>query len=119
MNALKAKIKRHEKRKNHIRLSISGTATCPRISVFRSNLHFYGQVIDDENGVTLCSISTVQKEYKGMRNNKENADKLGEALGKKMLEKGITSAVFDRNGYLYHGIVKSFADGIRKAGVNF
>lgn len=119
MNALKSKIKRHEKRKNHIRLSISGTASRPRISVFRSNLHFYAQVIDDENSVTLCSISTVQKEYKGLRNNKENAEKLGEALGKQMLDKKISSAVFDRNGYLYHGIVKAFADGVRKAGVNF
>lgn len=119
MNALEAKIKKHERRKAHIRLSISGTAERPRISVFRSNLHLYGQVIDDQKGVTLCSVSTVQAEYKKYRNRKEDALILGEALGKMMIQKNIKSAVFDRNGYLYHGVVQAFADGVRKAGVNF
>ena len=119
MDALKLKIKRHEKRKRHISLSVSRTATRPRISVFRSNLHLYGQVIDDERGVTLCSVATVQKEFSQYKNNVNDAAILGEELGKKMIEKNIKSAVFDRNGYLYHGVVKSFADGVRKAGVVF
>lgn len=119
MNALQAKIKKHERRKAHIRLSISGTAERPRISVFRSNLHLSGQVINDEKGVTLCSVSTVQSEYKNLKNNTEGAAVLGEALGNKMIAAGVTSAVFDRNGYLYHGVVKAFADGVRKAGVKF
>lgn len=119
MDALQLKIKRHEKRKRHIRLSVSGTALRPRISVFRSNLHLYGQVIDDEKGITLCSVGTVQKEFSGLHNNVKDAAVLGEALGKMMVEKNIKTAVFDRNGYLYHGVVKSFADGVRKAGVVF
>lgn len=119
MNTLEKKINRHERRKAHIRLSISGTAERPRISVFRSNSHLYGQVIDDVKGVTLCSVSNLQSEYKKLKNTTPDAEKLGEALGKKMSDLKIKEAVFDRNGYLYHGIVKSFADGIRKQGVKF
>ena len=89
------------------------------MTVFRSNLHMYVQVIDDESGKTLVSASTVSGELKGVRNNVENGEKLGELAGKLMLEKNINTVVFGRNGYMYHGIVKSIADGARKAGVKF
>ncbi len=89
------------------------------MSVFRSNLHMYVQVIDDVAGKTLVSASSMEKELKGLRNNVEDAAKLGEVVGKRMLEQNIDTVVFDRNGYLYHGIVKSIADGARKAGVKF
>jgi len=89
------------------------------MSVFRSNCHMYVQVIDDIAGTTLIAASTVEGELKGLKNNVEDAGKLGEAIGKRMLEKNIDTCVFDRNGYLFHGIVKGIADGARKAGVRF
>ena len=79
----------------------------------------YVQVIDDTTGKTLVSAGTVEKEFKALRNNCEDAAKLGEAVGKRCLDAGIKTVVFDRNGYLYHGIVKAIADGARKAGVQF
>jgi len=79
----------------------------------------YVQVIDDVAGTTLIAASTVEGELKGLNNNVEDAAKLGEAIGKRMLEKNIDTCVFDRNGYLFHGIVKGIADGARKAGVRF
>lgn len=79
----------------------------------------YVQVIDDASGTTLASASTVEAEFKGMRNSVENGAKIGEAIGKRLLDKNIQTVVFDRNGYLYHGIVKSVADGARKAGLKF
>jgi len=119
MNRIIDKNRKHAKRKLHIRKSISGTASRPRMTVFRSNLHMYVQVIDDEAGKTLISASSLEKELKGLKNNVEDAAKLGEIVGKRLLEKNIDTVVFDRNGYLYHGIVKSIADGARKAGVKF
>ena len=89
------------------------------MSVFRSNSHMYVQVIDDVAGTTLIAASTVEGELKGLKNNVEDAGKLGETIGKRMLEKNIDTCVFDRNGYLFHGIVKGIADGARKAGVRF
>ena len=79
----------------------------------------YVQVIDDTTGTTLVSAGTVEKELAALKNNVEGATKLGEELGKRCLEKGVKTVVFDRNGYLYHGIVKAIADGARKAGVQF
>ena len=79
----------------------------------------YVQVIDDTVGKTIVSASTLEAELKGLRNTVANAEKLGEVCGKRLLEKNIDSVVFDRNGYLYHGIVKGIADGARKAGVKF
>jgi len=79
----------------------------------------YVQVIDDVAGATLVAASTVESELKGLRNTVEDAAKLGDVIGKRMLEKNIDTCVFDRNGYLFHGIVKSIADGARKAGVRF
>ena len=89
------------------------------MTVFRSNYHMYVQVIDDTVGNTIVSASTVEKDLRGMRNTVANAEKLGEIAGKRLLEKNIDTVVFDRNGYLYHGIVKGIADGARKAGLKF
>jgi large subunit ribosomal protein L18 len=119
MNRIIDKNRKHARRKLHIRKSISGTALRPRMTVFRSNLHMYAQVIDDTTGMTLVSAGTVEKELQNLRNTVEDAAKFGEILGQRCLEKGVQTVVFDRNGYLYHGIVKAIADGARKAGVKF
>src|SRR5574344_1608650 len=119
MSRIDDKNRKHAKRKLHIRKSITGTTERPRMTVFRSNLHMYVQVIDDSMGRTLVSASTVEGDLKGVRNNVENAAKLGEIVGKRCLENKGETVVFDRNGYLYHGIVKAIADGARKAGVKF
>ncbi|GHV84278.1 50S ribosomal protein L18 [Spirochaetia bacterium] len=106
-------------RKIHIRKSISGTPQKPRMSVTRSNKHLSIQVIDDTKGFTLVSVSTLEKELKGIKPTVEGAAKLGEVIGKRIIDKDIKTVVFDRNGYLYHGVVKAMADGVRKAGVQF
>jgi large subunit ribosomal protein L18 len=107
------------KRKIHIRKTLSGTAAKPRLTVFRSNKRLYMQVVDDTAGVTLASASTLEKENREIKANAEGAAKLGEIMGKRLVEKNIKTVVFDRNGYLYHGLVKAMADGARKAGVEF
>lgn len=119
MNKVIDKARKHAKRKQHIRKTVSGTAQRPRMTVFRSNQHMYVQVIDDTVGNTLCSVSSLEPEFKELRNTVANALVIGEAIGKRCLEKGIKTVVFDRNGYLYHGIVKGIADGARKAGMEF
>lgn len=113
------KQKKRLKRKVHIRKSISGTPERPRMSVFKSNSHLYVQVIDDVAGKTLVSASTLEKENRGLKNTVEDALKLGELVGNRMKEKNIETVVFDRNGYLFHGLVKSIADGARKSGIRF
>lgn len=107
------------KRKLHIRKRISGTAEKPRMSVFKSNKHLYVQVIDDLAGVTLASASNLEKDNRSIKTNVEDAGKLGEIIAKRCKEKNIDTVVFDRNGFLYHGVVKSLADGARKAGMKF
>ncbi len=113
------KNRKRAKRKIHIRKHISGTAARPRMTVFRSNLRMYVQVIDDVTGQTLVAASTMEPALRDLKNNVGDAAKLGEVIGKRLLEKNIDSVVFDRNGYLFHGIVKSIADGARKTGVKF
>ena len=107
---------RRNKIKARIRGRISGTPERPRLCVFRSNKQIYAQVIDDIAGTTLCSASS-----KGITegNKSEIAAKVGEAVAKKALEAGINTVVFDRNGFLFHGRVKSLADGARKGGLKF
>jgi large subunit ribosomal protein L18 len=119
MNRILDKQRKRAKRKVHIRKRISGTAQRPRMSVYRSNNRMYVQVIDDVAGHTLASASTLEKELSSLKNNVEDAAKLGEIIGKRLLEKKIDTVVFDRNGFLFHGIVKGIADGARKAGVKF
>ncbi|MDR0375110.1 MAG: 50S ribosomal protein L18 [Treponema sp.] len=107
------------KRKIHIRKTLSGTPERPRMTVTRSNRYLSIQVVDDTKGRTLASASTMEKELRGVKPTREGGAQIGEILGKRLLDKGITSVVFDRNGYLYHGVVKAIADGARKAGVQF
>ncbi|MEA1973865.1 MAG: 50S ribosomal protein L18 [Candidatus Cloacimonadota bacterium] len=108
-------------RKFSIRAKISGTSEKPRISVFRSNKNIYAQIIDDESGVTLASMSTIAKgfEIDSSKKKTEIGFQIGLELGKKAIEKGIKKVCFDRAGYLYHGRVKALADGARKAGLDF
>ena len=105
------------KRRKRIRAKISGTAACPRPSVFRSAKHIYAQIIDDEQGVTLVSASTMDKDFNGNGGNVEAAAEIGKKIAAKALEKGITEVVFDRGGYVYHGRVKALADGAREGGL--
>jgi len=106
------------KKKLRIRKKVSGSAEKPRLCVFRSAKHIYAQVIDDASGKTLVSASTLDLDgVKGA--NKTSAQKIGEAIAKRAIEKNIKAVVFDRNGYLYHGRVKSLADGARAAGLEF
>ncbi len=119
LKKLNDKARKRLHRKVHIRKSVYGTAARPRLTVTRSNANLYAQVIDDDEGRTLASISTLEKEFAALKPNTEGAAKLGEALGKRLQEKNITTVVFDRNGYLYHGVVKALADGTRKAGIIF
>ena len=107
------------KRKVHIRKRISGTALCPRMSVFRSNRRLSVQVIDDTSGCTLASASTLEKDLREIKPTVAGGAAIGEIMGKRLLEKNITEVVFDRNGYLYHGVIKAIAEGARKAGVKF
>ncbi len=117
MKRLQVKQARQKRRKMRIRRKIRGTAGRPRISVFKSNRHLYVQAIDDASGVTLVSASSYGGETKGLKPRLPDAEKLGAALGEKMKSKQISEAVFDRNGSLYHGVVKAIADGARKAGI--
>ena len=114
-----AKNKSRQKRHLRIRNKISGTVTCPRLNVFRSTKHIYAQIIDDVNGVTLASASSMEKDFEGTGGNKEAAKRVGELVGKRALEKGIENVVFDRGGYLYHGRVQQLADGARESGLKF
>ena len=111
-----SKTDRRNKIKARIRGRISGTQERPRLCVFRSTKQIYAQLIDDVAGTTLRSASS-----RGIRecNQSEIAAKVGEAVAKKALEAGITTVVFDRNGFLFHGRVKSLADGARKGGLKF
>ena len=119
MKRVEEKGKRRKRRKKHIRKSIFGTAVKPRMTVFRSAKNMYVQVIDDNAGSTIASASTMEESFKDLKNNVENAGKLGAAIGEKLKAKKISTVVFDRNGYLYHGIVKGIADGARKSGIKF
>lgn len=115
MVKLKLLRKRRIRRKRVIRKNIHGTSVKPRLSVFRSNKFIYVQAIDDDKGNTIVSSSSLgQKKL-----NKDVAAKIGEEFGKKLIEKKIDCAVFDRNGFIYTGKIKSLADGIRKAGLKF
>ncbi len=111
------KIERRYKIKLRVRGRIEGTAECPRLTVFRSNKQIYAQVINDLTGTTLASASSLKMEDKLPK--KELAAKVGEQIAKNALAAGVTSVVFDRNGFLYHGRVKELADAARNAGLKF
>ena len=110
------------KRPYRIRNKVKGTAQTPRLAVFRSNKHMYAQLIDDVAGVTIAAASTMEAEIAGKlesTSNIEAAQAVGEAIAKKAVEKGITEAVFDRGGYVYHGKVAALAEAAREAGLQF
>ncbi len=111
----KARAKRHAR----VRAKISGTPERPRLNVYRSTKHIYAQVIDDVNGVTLASASSMDKDFEGTGGNTEAARKVGTMIAERALAKNITEVVFDRGGYLYHGRVKELADGAREGGLKF
>ena len=108
-----------ERRHRRVRTKISGTPECPRLCVFRSNTNLYAQVIDDVNGVTLASASTLDKEVKTKKSNKEAAKEVGTLVAQRAIEKNIKSVVYDRGGYIYHGVVKELAEAAREAGLEF
>ena len=112
------KPERRQRIRFRIRKTISGTATNPRLSVFRSNKEIYAQLIDDVNGVTLLAASSREKEI-GKGTNVEVATAVGKLVGEKALKAGIDAVTFDRGGYLYHGRIKSLAEGARAAGLKF
>lgn len=115
--ATKTKLDRRNKIKARVRGAIQGTAECPRLTVFRSNKQIYAQVIDDLSGKTLASASSLKITEKAPK--KEIAAKVGEQVAKAAQEAGITTVVFDRNGFLYHGRVKELADAARNGGLKF
>ena len=109
------RLKRHAR----VRSKISGTTERPRLAVYRSNANIYAQIIDDTKGVTLCSASSVEKDFDGIGSNKEAAKKVGMKIAEKALASGITEVVFDRGGYIYHGRVSELAAGAREGGLKF
>ncbi len=110
-----------QRRKVRIRKKISGVAERPRLVVFRSNLHIYAQIVDDENGATLVAASTLglKKAGESAACNKAGGVLVGKEIARLAKEKNISRVVFDRNGYVYHGRVKAVADGAREAGLEF
>ena len=111
-----------EKKHRRLRNRFSGTPERPRLAVFRSNQHIYAQIIDDTGGNTLVSVATTEKEVRDALQNTDDiaaAEYAGDLIGKRAVEKGITTVVFDRGGYIYHGNIAAFADAARKAGLEF
>ncbi|HET6351357.1 MAG TPA: 50S ribosomal protein L18 [Coriobacteriia bacterium] len=122
MDKLKAKQAALARRHRRVRGKVSGTAERPRLAVHRTNAHIYAQVIDDRSGRTLAAAASNDKELRGslkLGNNIEAAKAVGEALGRRAVEAGVTTVVFDRGGRLYHGRVQALADGARSAGLTF
>ena len=113
--------RKFERTRRHIRVrrKISGTAERPRLCIYRSNANLYVQVIDDVAGNTLVQASTLDKNVKAKHANKEAAKELGLLIAKKALDKNITTVVFDRGGYIYHGVVKELAEAAREGGLKF
>ena len=110
------------KRQRRIRKKVTGSQDRPRLCVYRSARHIYAQIIDDEQGVTLASASTMEKSFKGMEkfdSKIAQAEYIGKLIGERAKDKGIQKVVFDRNGYKYHGRVKALASGAREGGLQF
>lgn len=114
-----SKVNRRAKIKRRIRKNISGTSSVPRLSVFRSNKQIYAQIIDDSKGTTLVESSSYNNKAAAKGNKVEQAAVVGKEVAEKAIKAGIESVVFDRNGYLYHGRIKSLADSAREGGLKF
>jgi len=117
MKEVLEKRNRRLRRKKSIRKKISGTGERPRFSVYKSNKYIYAQVIDDNKGITIASASNNEKDNRDKKRTVADAEKIGEIIGSRLKEKKVKSVVFDRNGYLYHGVIKAVAEGARKAGI--
>jgi len=113
------KSNRRERIKKGIRKHLTGSTERPRLTVFRSNKGIYAQVIDDTTGTTLASASTLSKEFAGSGNKVDQSKEVGKLVAEKAVAAGISKVVFDRNGYLYHGRIKSLAEGAREGGLDF
>lgn len=113
------KSQRRTRIKRRVRKNVTGTAERPRLSVYRSNKEIYAQVIDDVNGVTLAAASSLEKEITNEGAASDIAHKVGASVAEKAKANGVEAVAFDRNGYLYHGRVKSLAEGAREAGLKF
>jgi len=114
-----SKVLRRAKIKRRIRKKVFGTSALPRLTVFRSNKQIYAQLIDDISGKTLASAASLKDENAQKVNKVEQASLVGKSIAEKATQAGISSAIFDRNGYLYHGRVKSLADAAREGGLKF
>lgn len=112
----KRKNKLRAQRKARVRGKIFGTVELPRLTIFKSNKHFYAQAINDTTGTTLASVDGRKM---GLKVNREDVKKVAQAMGESLKSANIESVVFDRNGYLYHGVVASFADALRESGIKF
>ena len=108
-----------DRRHKRVRTKISGTAERPRLCVYRSNSNIYVQIIDDIAGNTLCQASTLDKQVKEKHSNKVAAKEVGTLIAKRAIEKNIKEVVFDRGGYIYHGVIKEVAEAAREGGLNF
>jgi len=117
MDINKIKQAKRIRRKGRVRAKVSGTAVCPRLTVFRSNRGIYAQIINDKIGKTIISVSA--KEVKTKGNKTAISSELGKLIAEKAVAKGISRVVFDRNGYKYHGRVKALAEGARLGGLKF
>ena len=114
-----AKLSRRDRIKKGIRKNVSGSSERPRLSVFRSNKGIYAQIIDDVTGKTVVSASSLSKDFASNGSKSDQSVAVGKLVAQKAIAAGITSVVFDRNGYLYHGRVKSLAEGAREGGLIF
>ena len=119
MRSKEIKAKRYSQRKRRVRAKVIGTEARPRLSVFRSNTHIYGQIINDDDGKTLLSFSDLKIKKEAKMTKTQIAGTVGEEIAKKALAKKIKTVVFDRNGFMYHGRVKALAGGARKGGLVF
>ena len=108
-----------DRRHARVRRKLSGTAECPRLAVSKSNKNLVAQIIDDSKAETLVYVSTLNSDIKTKKANKEAAKEVGAAVAKKALEKNIKTVVFDRGGFIYHGVVKELAEAAREAGLEF
>ncbi|WP_207422267.1 50S ribosomal protein L18 [Desertivirga brevis] len=113
------KLSRRERIKKGIRKRLTGSAERPRLSVYRSNKGIYAQIIDDTTGRTIVSSSSLSKDFSATGNKSEQSKAVGKAVAEKAVAAGISQVVFDRNGYLYHGRIKSLAEGAREGGLLF
>lgn len=113
------KIRKRRRRKMHIRKKLKCSPERPRVTIYKSNRYIYLQAIDDTKGITLASISNLEKELRHIKNKVESIGELGKIFAERLKNKNINTIAFDRNGYPYHGIVKAVAEEIRKGGIDF